>query len=234
MVFQSIGPQVFEQSITIQATATRVERCFTDRDLMHRWLNPALRCDPVGDWTTELGGKTRFVLQVPLLEPALHSTVVERSPGLVVWEFTGFFSGRDRWECQPLEADPGPKGKAEDGDRPSDGPHDDPSDGPHQNPPQDEDDPNDGLNHDHFNHAPNTPPNNGLTSDTLHKSGSTGLNPSVTPVATRLLNRFEFTPSNPIVAFGFQTFAAQWTKRDMEAQLRRLKRVAEELQQLGQ
>ncbi|MGA1263578.1 MAG: SRPBCC family protein [Prochlorothrix sp.] len=153
-------PQIFEQSVTIQATATRVERCFTDRALMHRWLNPALRCDPVGEWNTDLGGQTRFVIQVPLLEPALHSTVVERQPGLVVWEFTGFFAGRDRWECQPLE-DPG-------------------------------------------------------------------------SIATRLLNRFEFTPSNLIVAFGFRTFAAQWTQRDMQAQLRRLKRVAEELQQLGQ
>ncbi|WP_353259773.1 SRPBCC family protein [Prochlorothrix hollandica] len=146
--------QVFEQSITINAMATLVERCCTERELMHRWLNPALRCDPVGDWDTGLGGKTRFVLQVPVWEPTLYSTVVERSPGLVVWEFTGFFRGRDRWECQP------------EGQK------------------------------------------------------------------TRLLNRFEFQPSNPLVAFGFRTFAARWTRRDMEAQLRRLKRVAEELQSL--
>ncbi|MEM1279662.1 MAG: SRPBCC family protein, partial [Cyanobacteria bacterium P01_H01_bin.152] len=44
---------------------------------------------------------------------------------------------------------------------------------------------------------------------------------------TQLLNRFEFVIPNPLVAFGFQTFAAKWTKRDMVAQLQRLKQVAE-------
>jgi hypothetical protein len=38
---------------------------------------------------------------------------------------------------------------------------------------------------------------------------------------------FEFTIPNPLVAYGFKTFAAQWTKRDMEAQLKRLQQVAE-------
>ncbi len=143
--------QVFEQSIQIKATATVVERCFTDLELMHRWLNPALRCDPIGDWSTDLGSKSRFVVQVPLVQPSLESVVVEREPGLVVWEFVGFFRGRDRWECQPLNQ------------------------------------------------------------------------------GTQLLNRFEFEIPNPIVRFGFNTFASQWTKADMENQLGRLKRVAEEV-----
>jgi hypothetical protein len=145
-----MASQVFEQSIQINASAVVVERCITDRTLMHRWLNPALRCEPIGDWSTELGGQSQFIIQLPVLQPALRSTVVEREPGLVVWKFEGFFQGRDRWECQP------------------------------------------------------------------------------TTQGTCLLNRFEFEIPNPIVRFGFQTFAAQWTKDDMEAQLRRLKRVAEE------
>ncbi len=145
--------QVLEQSIQINATASAVERCFTDLNLMHRWLNPALRCEPVGEtWSTEIGSKSRFIIQIPLIQPTLHSVVIERQPGLVVWEFNGFFQGCDRWECQPLE-----KG-------------------------------------------------------------------------TRLLNHFEFDIPNPIVSWGFNTFAATWTKQDMEAQLRRLKRVAEESQ----
>ncbi|XPM58424.2 MAG: SRPBCC family protein [Leptolyngbya sp. IPPAS B-1204] len=41
--------QVFEQSIHIKASATAVEQCFTDLALMHRWLNPVLRCEPIGD-----------------------------------------------------------------------------------------------------------------------------------------------------------------------------------------
>jgi Polyketide cyclase / dehydrase and lipid transport len=142
--------QVFEQSIQISASATAVEKCLVDPVLMHRWLNPALRCEPVGEWSTEVGGKSRFVIQIPLWQPTLQSVVVERKPGLIVWEFSGFFRGRDRWECLPTE-----KG-------------------------------------------------------------------------TSLVNRFEFQIPNAIVRYGFNTFAFNWTKQDMQAQLRRLKRVAEE------
>ena len=142
-------PQVFEHSIQIDASATTVERCLTDRALMHQWLNPALRCEPIDEWSTELGGRSRFVIQVPVVQPALNSVVVQREPGLIVWEFNGFFKGRDRWECNPeLQG-------------------------------------------------------------------------------TRLLNRFEFAIPNPFIRLGFNTFAATWTRDDMQAQLRRLKRVAE-------
>ncbi|AMW26762.1 SRPBCC family protein [Arthrospira platensis] len=146
--------QVFEQSIHIKAIATTVERCITDRHLMRRWLNPALRCDPVGDWNTDVGGRSRFIIQIPLIQPTLESIVREREPGLIVWGFDGFFQGCDRWECQPQSQ------------------------------------------------------------------------------GTYLLNRFEFEINNPLIAFGFNRFAAPWTKADMEAQLRRLKRVAEEQQNL--
>ena len=143
---------VFEQSIGIAATATVVERCITEQKLMHRWLNPALRCVPVGDWSTDLGSRSRFIIQIPLFAPSLNSVVIERAPGLIVWGFEGFFTGSDRWECQPRS--PG----------------------------------------------------------------------------TNLINRFEFEIPNPIVRWGFHTFAQRWTQEDMQAQLRRLKRVAEELQ----
>ena len=126
-----------------------VERCITDRELMHRWLNSALRCDPIGTWSTELGKRSRFIIQIPGWEPALEAVVVERSSGLIIWGFEGFFRGCDRWECQPTES------------------------------------------------------------------------------GTDLLNRFEFEIPNPFVRFGFETFAASWTKRDMQAQLQRLKQLAE-------
>ncbi len=141
--------RVFEQSITIQASAAVVEQCITDQTLMHRWLNPALRCEPIGDWSTELGGRSRFLIATPLWQPSLQSTVVERQPGLIVWQFDGFFRGRDRWECCP---DPG---------------------------------------------------------------------------GTVLLNRFEFEIPNPLVDLGFNWLAADWTQQDMQAQLKRLKQVAE-------
>ncbi|NJL83520.1 MAG: SRPBCC family protein [Chloroflexaceae bacterium] len=143
--------QVFEQSIQINASATIVERCLIHRELMHRWLNPLLRCDPVGEWSTQIGSRSRFIIQVPLIMPTLKSIVLEREPGLIVWGFDGFFQGRDRWECRP---------------------------------------------------------------------NSEG---------TQLLNRFEFKIPNPLVGWGFSTFAAGWTRTDMKAQLQRLKRVAEEI-----
>jgi hypothetical protein len=142
--------QVFEQSIQINASATVVERCITEQKLMHRWLNPALRCEPVGDWSTDVGSRSQFIIQIPFIAPTLNSVVIERSPGLVVWGFEGFFQGRDRWECQH------------------------------------------------------------------------------TAQGTRLVNRFEFEIPNQVIRWGFHTFAAHWTKKDMQAQLDRLKGVAEE------
>ena len=141
--------EVFEHSITIKASATIVENCFSDLELMHRWLNPVLRCDPIGTWSTSIGSLSRFIIKIPFWQPSLKSVVVEREPGLIVWQFNGFFQGRDRWECQP------------------------------------------------------------------------------TSQGTILVNRFEFKVPNPIVSWGFKTFAATWTKKDMQAQLRRLKQVAE-------
>jgi len=150
--------QVFEQSIQIQASATVVERCITERDLMHRWLNPMLRCEPVGTtedegiWDTSIGARGRFIIQIPLWQLTLETVVVSRSPGKVVWGFSGFFRGQDLWECQPAE------------------------------------------------------------------------------VGTHLLNQFSFEIPNPLIRFGFNTFASRWTQGDMQAQLQRLKLVAESLQ----
>ena len=44
---------------------------------------------------------------------------------------------------------------------------------------------------------------------------------------TRLINQFEFCIENPLIAIGFQVFAAKLTRRDMQSQLQRLKQVAE-------
>jgi Polyketide cyclase / dehydrase and lipid transport len=143
--------QIFEQAVQINASLEAVDRTITDRPLMHQWLNPALRCDPIGQWSTAVGAKSRFILQIPLIYPALESIVIERRLGLVVWEFNGFFKGNDRWECIPEQG------------------------------------------------------------------------------FTRLVNRFEFQIPNPVIAFGFRTFAAQWTRKDMQAQLMRLKQVAESI-----
>ena len=143
--------RIFEQSIQIKASATIVEQCITDLVLMHCWLNPVLICKPVGNWSTEVGSRSRFIIKIPFLQPTLSSVVLEREPGLIVWGFEGFFKGRDRWECQP------------------------------------------------------------------NASG------------TLLVNRFEFEVPNGLVSWGFNNFFSNWTKSDMKAQLKRLKRLAEEI-----
>ena len=144
---------VFEQSIQIKSSAVVVDRCITDLTLMQRWLNPLLKCEPMGAWDTSVGSQSKFTIQIPVIKPTLKNVVIIREPGLIVWGFDGFFTGRDRWECQPNER------------------------------------------------------------------------------GTRLINQFEFNIPNRLVAWGFDRFAAKWTKTDMEAQLRRLKRVAEEVHQ---
>jgi Polyketide cyclase / dehydrase and lipid transport len=150
---QSSSMTIFEQSIQIKASATAVDKCITDLELMQQWLNPLLKCEPIGSWQTSVGSKSRFTIQIPVIKPTLKNVVIAREPGLIVWGFDGFFKGRDRWECQPNER------------------------------------------------------------------------------GTRLINRFEFNIPNRLMAWGFDRFAANWTKADMEAQLRRLKLVAEELHQ---
>jgi hypothetical protein len=93
----------FENAIEIQASATTVERCITDRHQMAQWLNPMLICESVGDrWSTEVGAQSRFVINLPLFKPTLQNQVIDRAPGLVVWAFQGFFVGTDRWECEPI------------------------------------------------------------------------------------------------------------------------------------
>lgn len=167
------SPRRYEQSIMIAASATAVEQCLCELELMHRWLNPALRCFPVGAWGTQVGDRSRFVVQLPLLpqrwHPTLENVVIERAPGLIVWAFTGFFVGRDRWECVPL----------------------------------------------------------GTAGEGAQSSVPTGV--PIKGVQTKLVNCFEFTIPQAIVAWGFDWLAADAVRADMQAQLRRLKVVAEAL-----
>ncbi len=91
---------IFEQSVRIKASVNVVDRCITEQLLMAQWLNPFLRCEAIGPWSVAIGSRFRFLLKIPILSPALDCVVKERSnPGLVEWEFSGFFVGTDRWEC---------------------------------------------------------------------------------------------------------------------------------------
>ncbi|MEM9568689.1 MAG: SRPBCC family protein [Cyanobacteria bacterium P01_E01_bin.34] len=141
----------FTQSIDIAAPADIVDRCIVSEDTMAIWLNPMLRCEAVGPWSTEVGSRFRFTLKTPLLTPHLDCVVQERRSGLVVWSFQGFFTGTDRWDCRE----------------------------------------NDG--------------------------------------STQLLNQFTFQIPNPLVRIGFDLVAARLTQRDMQAQLVRIKALAEDI-----
>ena len=151
LALDQIFTEIFTQSIDIAAPPEQVERTFTELDLMQRWLNPMLVCTPVGQWSTDVGSRSRFAVKVPIASLVLENQVIDRAPGLVVWEFDGFFRGIDRWECHKIDA------------------------------------------------------------------------------GTRLTNRFSFNIPNPLIRFGFNTFAKRLTARDMTEQLQRLKTVAEAL-----
>ncbi|MGK7912196.1 MAG: SRPBCC family protein [Synechococcus sp.] len=139
----------FTQSIDIAAPVDVVERCIVSEDTMAIWLNPMLTCKAVGTWSTEVGSRFRFTLNLPILAPHLDCVVQERQSGLVVWSFQGFFTGTDRWECRETHS------------------------------------------------------------------------------GTRLFNQFTFEIPNPLVGIGFDLVAARLTQRDMQAQLVRLKSLAE-------
>jgi hypothetical protein len=141
---------VYTQKIRIQAPLLAVDRCITEQTLMAQWLNPLLLCEPIGSWSTEVGSRFRFSLQVPF-QPSLECQVVARSPGLVEWGFSGFFDGTDRWECFAQED------------------------------------------------------------------------------CTLLVNSFNFEIANPLVRFGYKLVAERLTQKDMQAQLERLRTLAEKL-----
>ena len=96
-----MSSQQFVQSIEINASPQIVEHCIRSRVLMHKWLNPLLKCEPVGDWSTEVGSRSKFIIKIPIVKPTLEAVVKEQKPGLIVWEFTGFFQGSDFWEYKP-------------------------------------------------------------------------------------------------------------------------------------
>lgn len=102
MHFPQAAENFLEHSILIEAPLLLVERTFTELDLMQRWLNPMLICEPMGDWSTALGSRSRFCVKVPIGSLTLENQVIDRRPGLVVWQFEGFFRGTDRWECASM------------------------------------------------------------------------------------------------------------------------------------
>lgn len=141
--------QVFTQSINISARITIVEKCITDPQLMVQWLNPLLGYQPQQEGDLIVGSRSHFMIKIPGVNPTLDSWVIERQPGLIVWQFEGFFQGCDRWECQENNQE------------------------------------------------------------------------------TFLFNQFEFSIPNPLIRWGFNLFASSLTRADMQAQLQRIKILAE-------
>jgi hypothetical protein len=90
-----------EKSIEIKASATVVDRCLTDLALMQRWRNGLVTCTARGEWSTSLGSRSRLRLENSFWPLALGQIVVQREPGAIVWEFSGWLRGSDGWECQP-------------------------------------------------------------------------------------------------------------------------------------
>jgi hypothetical protein len=91
----------WEKSIQIKASATVVDRCLTELALIQRWRSGLVTCAARGEWSTSLGSPSRLRLENSLWPLTLGQIVVQREPGLIVWEFSGGLRGTDGWECQP-------------------------------------------------------------------------------------------------------------------------------------
>jgi Polyketide cyclase / dehydrase and lipid transport len=96
-----MAKQVLEQSIQINASAVVVDRCVTDPSLQRQWLGS--NYEPMGNGSVAVGSYSRLAINLPLFHFTLSRIVIVREPGLVVWGFDGFITGRELWECRPHE-----------------------------------------------------------------------------------------------------------------------------------
>ncbi len=96
--------QLLEEFVEVTAPLERVEAVMTERDLMLRWMSPAVRFEPLDGWRFDQGAPWRLNLTGvgQLLEAHYH--VHERRPGLILWAFEGFWEGFDAWHWLPLAA----------------------------------------------------------------------------------------------------------------------------------
>jgi Polyketide cyclase / dehydrase and lipid transport len=94
-----MAKQVWEQSIQINASAVVTDRCITELDLQQRWRSGS--CESVDKWSVAVGSYSRLIVKMPWFQFSLNRIVVVREPGLIVWNFDGFLTGQDRWECRP-------------------------------------------------------------------------------------------------------------------------------------
>jgi hypothetical protein len=93
--------RTYERSIQIEATATAVERCFTELDLVSQWLTPMFRCEAIGNWEAAVGNRCHLTIVSRFLRLGTIARVIVREPGSIVWQFEGALRGIDRWECEP-------------------------------------------------------------------------------------------------------------------------------------
>jgi hypothetical protein len=93
----------WERSILIRASATVVDRCLTEWPLIRRWRNGLVTWE-AGDDPLVVGSRGRWHINHSLWPLRLGASLVQREPGLVVWQLSGGLQGLDRWECRPQEA----------------------------------------------------------------------------------------------------------------------------------
>ncbi len=95
-----------EEFVVVAAPMQRVEAVMTERDLMLRWMSPAVRFEPLDGWRFATGDRWRLTLTG--LGDLLRAdyVVYERREGLVLWAFDGFWEGFDAWHWLPHPAAP--------------------------------------------------------------------------------------------------------------------------------
>ncbi len=95
-----------EEFIIVDVPMQMVETVMTDRDLMRRWMSPAVQFTPVNGWQFDEGA--RWQLGLTGLGNVLTAdyVVCERREGLILWHYTGFWHGYDAWHWFALPQNP--------------------------------------------------------------------------------------------------------------------------------
>lgn len=95
---------LLEEFVVVTAPIERVEAVMTEQALMERWMSSAVRFTPLEGWGFAQGARWHLTLTGlgRLLEA--HYVVHERSPGLILWAFDGFWNGFDAWHWRPAGA----------------------------------------------------------------------------------------------------------------------------------
>lgn len=92
---------ILEEFVVVDAPMTTVDAIMTERELMDRWVSPAVKFTPLDGWSFEQDARWKLTLTGLGDLLVAHYIVHERKPGLILWAYNGFWEGFDAWHWFP-------------------------------------------------------------------------------------------------------------------------------------